>query len=92
VREKLIQAIETLRNLCYSARLSTLERIPLFRLAWDVAVSAFGSRQVLYERFFFGDPGRMAGALFQSHDRTPYMEMVRDFLKRSVQDADSATS
>jgi 4-hydroxyphenylacetate 3-monooxygenase len=57
-------------------------------LAWDVAVSAFGSRQVLYERFFFGDPVRMAGALFQNHDRTPYMQMVREFLKRSVRDAE----
>jgi 4-hydroxyphenylacetate 3-monooxygenase len=75
-----------------AARLDALERIPLFRLAWDTAVSAFGSRQVLYERFFFGDPVRMAGALFHNHDRTPYMEMVRDFLKRSVQDAGSGAS
>jgi 4-hydroxyphenylacetate 3-monooxygenase len=64
-----------------------MERIPLFRLAWDTAVSAFGSRQVLYERFFFGDPVRMAGALFQSHDRRPYMEMVREFLRKNLQSA-----
>ena len=69
-----------------AARVDALERIPLFRLAWDTAVSAFGSRQVLYERFFFGDPVRMAGAVFQSHDRKPYMEMVREFLLRSLQD------
>jgi 4-hydroxyphenylacetate 3-monooxygenase len=69
-----------------AARVDALERIPLFRLAWDTAVSAFGSRQVLYERFFFGDPVRMAGAVFQSHDRKPYMEMVRAFLLRSLQD------
>ncbi len=68
-----------------SARLDALDRIPLFRLAWDAAVSAFGSRQVLYERFFFGDPVRMAGAVFHSHDRQPYMELVRDFLKRGAQ-------
>jgi 4-hydroxyphenylacetate 3-monooxygenase len=68
-----------------SARLDALDRIPLFRLAWDAAVSAFGSRQVLYERFFFGDPVRMAGAVFQSHDRQPYMEMVREFLHRGAQ-------
>jgi 4-hydroxyphenylacetate 3-monooxygenase len=69
-----------------AARVDALERIPLFRLAWDTAVSAFGSRQVLYERFFVGDPVRMAGAVFQSHDRKPYMEMVREFLLRSLQD------
>ena len=28
----------------------------------------FASRQVLYERFFFGDPVRMAGALVSGHD------------------------
>ena len=33
-----------------------------------------------------GDPVRMAGALFHSHDRKPYMDMVRDFLVRSMQD------
>ncbi len=69
-----------------SARMDALERIPLFRLAWDTAVSAFGSRQVLYERFFFGDPVRMAGAVFQGHDRKPYMDRVREFLKRGVQE------
>jgi 4-hydroxyphenylacetate 3-monooxygenase len=63
------------------------ERIPLFRLAWDTAVSAFGSRQVLYERFFFGDPVRMAGALVSSHDRRQYMDRVRGFLERSAAEA-----
>lgn len=67
-----------------SARLEALDRIPLYRLAWDTAMSAFGSRQVLYERYFFGDPVRMAGVLFRSHDRTPYMDYVRDFLKRTT--------
>lgn len=51
-----------------AARADALERIPLFRLAWDACLSAFASRQVLYERFFFGDPVRMAGALVANHD------------------------
>jgi hypothetical protein len=29
-----------------AARAEACDRIPLFRLAWDTAVSAFGSRQV----------------------------------------------
>ena len=65
-----------------AARMEAADRIPLFRLAWDAAVSAFGTRQVLYERFFFGDPVRMAGAVFQNHDRSKYMDRVREFLKR----------
>jgi len=32
------------------------DRVSFLRLAWDVAGSAFGSRQVLYERFFASDP------------------------------------
>ena len=32
------------------------DRVKLFRLAWDLAGNAFGSRQVLYERFFASDP------------------------------------
>ncbi len=56
------------------------ERIRLFRLAWDIAVSTFGGRQTLYERFFFGDPVRMAGALYASYDKNPMKDRVRRFL------------
>ncbi|MCC6191625.1 MAG: 4-hydroxyphenylacetate 3-monooxygenase, oxygenase component [Anaerolineales bacterium] len=73
-----------------AARAEARDRIPLFRLAWDTAVSAFGSRQVLYERFYFGDPVRMAGALFHGHDRQPYMDMVREFLQRGIASAAEA--
>jgi 4-hydroxyphenylacetate 3-monooxygenase len=79
---------EDIRHYYQSARLEALDRIPLFRLAWDTAVSAFGSRQVLYERFFFGDPVRMAGAVFQGHDRKPYMDMVREFIRRNVEETE----
>lgn len=66
-------------------------RVRLFRLAWDVANSAFGQRQSLYERFFFGDPVRMAGALVGSYDRTAYMDRVRDFLYKSGPAAGAAS-
>jgi 4-hydroxyphenylacetate 3-monooxygenase len=68
-----------------AARASSRDRIALFRLAWDTAVSSFGSRQVLYERFFFGDPVRMAGALFNTYDREPYMERVREFIRQGFE-------
>jgi 4-hydroxyphenylacetate 3-monooxygenase len=60
-----------------------LDRTKLFRLAWDTAISAFGSRQVLYERFFFGDPVRMAGALYMSYDKEPMKDQVRMFLAQT---------
>jgi 4-hydroxyphenylacetate 3-monooxygenase len=75
-----------------AARAEAHDRIPLFRLAWDTAVSGFASRQVLYERFFFGDPVRMAGALVSSHDRTAYMDRVRDFLAQSKSEAQNEAS
>jgi 4-hydroxyphenylacetate 3-monooxygenase len=56
-----------IRHYYQAARAQAFDRIPLFRLAWDASLSAFASRQVLYERFFFGDPVRMAGALLASH-------------------------
>jgi 4-hydroxyphenylacetate 3-monooxygenase len=52
-----------------AARAEAFDRIPIFKLAWDTALSAFGSRQVLYERFYFGDPVRMAGAINVNHSR-----------------------
>jgi len=58
---------DDIRRYYQAARADALERIPLFRLAWDTALSAFAGRQVLYERFFFGDPVRMAGALVTTH-------------------------
>ena len=76
-----------------AARLPAVDRIKLFRLAWDLALSSFGSRQVIYERFFFGDPVRMQMATFANYDRTPYVERVRAFLDRSgVPDSAAALS
>jgi 4-hydroxyphenylacetate 3-monooxygenase len=75
-----------------AARADARQRIALFRLAWDTSVSMFGSRQVLYERFFFGDPVRMAGALFNTYDKQPYMEMVKAFIEEGMSEgATSAT-
>ena len=45
------------------------ERIALFRLAWDMSISAFGGRQSHYESFFFGYLLRMKQALYGIYDR-----------------------
>ncbi|HJY80383.1 MAG TPA: 4-hydroxyphenylacetate 3-monooxygenase, oxygenase component [Candidatus Binatia bacterium] len=68
------------------ANLNARDRVKLFRLAWDIACSAFGGRQMLYERFFFGDPVRMASALYSIYDKEPLMERVRQFLAREEED------
>jgi 4-hydroxyphenylacetate 3-monooxygenase len=64
------------------ANMKSQDRVKLFRLAWDIACSAFGGRQTLYERFFFGDPVRMASALYSIYPKEPLMERVREFLAR----------
>ena len=56
------------------------DRVKLFRLAWDVAGSAFGSRQVLYERFFASDPLTRARALSALYPKDEVMERVQEFL------------
>jgi len=67
----------------YQAKLADAEkRIKIFKLAWDVAGSSFGGRQDLYERFFFGDPVRMASAYYNWYNKGPYKERVKEMLHR----------
>jgi 4-hydroxyphenylacetate 3-monooxygenase len=66
-----------------AAGADALERVALYRLAWDVAGSAFAGRQVLYERFFFGDPVRMASALVDATDLKPLTQRIKDCLNRT---------
>ena len=65
-----------------AAKANPRDRVALYRLAWDVAGSAFGGRQVLYERFFFGDPVRMSSALVVNTDLRPLIDRVNAFLAR----------
>ena len=58
------------------------DRVRLFHLAWDVACSAFGGRQVLYERFFGGDPVRNTMLIYQGYDKTNAIDRVQCFLER----------
>lgn len=56
------------------------ERVQLFRLAWDMTMSAFGSRQMHYEYYFFGDPVRMGMSYFEGFEKDSYKDMIREFL------------
>ncbi len=55
-------------------------RIKLFRLAFDAAVSSFSGRQQLYERYYSGDPVRLAGTLYEIYDKEAYIDRIRDLL------------
>ena len=58
------------------------ERTRIFRLAWDTCCSAFGSRQILYERFFQADSLRNSILLYNMCDREPMTQWVREFLEQ----------
>lgn len=71
-----------------SAKQPARERVALFRLAWDIASSSFGGRQLHYERFFFGDPVRVAGGLFASYDKRPLIDYAYAMLSAGLEDAE----
>ena len=60
--------------------LESKDRVALYRLAHDVAISGFGTRQALYERFFFGPPALMASAYYDLYDKDPLTKRVDDLL------------
>lgn len=59
---------------------SAVEKTKLFRLVWDLTMSSFGTRQTQYERYFFGDPIKLAETLYNGYSRDAYIRQVEDFL------------
>src|SRR5437763_1592353 len=55
-------------------------RIKLFRLAFDAAVSSFSGRQQLYERYYSGDPVRLAGALYNLYPKDAPIARIHKML------------
>ncbi|HEX5455527.1 MAG TPA: 4-hydroxyphenylacetate 3-hydroxylase N-terminal domain-containing protein [Stellaceae bacterium] len=56
-------------------------RVKLFRLAFDAAVSSFSGRQQLYERYYSGDPVRLAGALYALYDKDAPVARIHRMLE-----------
>ncbi len=52
----------------------------LFKLAWDLAGDGFGTRQVIYERFFAGDPVRALAGRYLGYDKSHAEGMVKKLL------------
>ena len=59
-----------------TVNLDSRARVGLFRLAQDVAITGFGNRQALYERFFMGPPAIMAAGYFDLYDKDSLMDRV----------------
>jgi 4-hydroxyphenylacetate 3-monooxygenase len=60
-------------------------RVKLFRLAFDAAVSSFSGRQQLYERYYSGDPVRLAGALYALYDKAAPVARIHKMLDDIVE-------
>jgi 4-hydroxyphenylacetate 3-monooxygenase oxygenase component len=57
------------------------QRIRLYKLAWDATGTQFGQRMLQYERYYAGDPVRMAASYYLDHDVEPLLAQVARALK-----------
>ena len=61
--------------------LAAPERVRLFKLAWDLTGTQFGSRQTLYERFFNGDVVQLRMRRYAQYDYSRAEESVQRFME-----------
>ena len=60
--------------------MNAVDRVKLFRLAWDLTMSSFGTRQTQYERYFFGDPIRLSSNLYRNYLKDQHVGEINKFL------------
>ena len=53
------------------------ERIRLYKLAWDATGTQFGQRMLQYERYYAGDPVRLAAAYYNDSNVGPLLDLVK---------------
>jgi anthranilate 3-monooxygenase (FAD)/4-hydroxyphenylacetate 3-monooxygenase len=64
-------------NLYYEgAGIKSVDRVRLFKLAWDLAGEAFGMRALQYERYYAGDPVRVTAGNYLAADDRDMMRLV----------------
>lgn len=56
--------------------MSSVDRVRLFKLAWDLAGEAFGSRATQYERYYAGDPVRLLAQAYTTRNDVPLKDLV----------------
>ena len=59
-------------------------RIHLGKLAWDATGTQFGQRMLQYERYYAGDPVRVAATLYMRQNVDDLMAMVKRALSENV--------
>jgi anthranilate 3-monooxygenase (FAD) / 4-hydroxyphenylacetate 3-monooxygenase len=58
-----------------------VDRVRLYKLAWDLAGDAFGSRQLQYERYYAGDPVRNTAGTYLAYDASECLALVNRALR-----------
>lgn len=74
------EVLPDLNQYLQGASCNATERTKLFRLAWDISLSAFGGRQTLYERFFFGDPVRLSTGFYNGYKKDSAVSLAKSLL------------
>lgn len=70
-----------LKRYMKGVNLDAKSNVKLHRLAWELSVSAFGGRQSVYERFFFGNSSTVNSRLYYGYSgREMFKSRVKDFL------------
>jgi anthranilate 3-monooxygenase (FAD) / 4-hydroxyphenylacetate 3-monooxygenase len=68
---------------------SSQDRVKLFKLAWDLAGDAFGSRQLQYERYYAGDPVRILAGNYvncEDHELMALVDTARKLVGHPIED------
>ena len=63
------------------AGIDAAERIRLNKLAWDATGTQFGQRMLQYERYYAGDPLRVAAAVYLRHDWAQTQAIIKRALR-----------
>ena len=74
---------DILRRYYRGAKISAEDKQGLFKLAWDLVGSDFGSRHTLYELFYAGDPSMVTAGFHREFAKQEFTQRVTDFLQRS---------
>jgi 4-hydroxyphenylacetate 3-monooxygenase len=62
------------------ARIAARDKVALFKLAWDLVGSDFGSRHTLYELYYAGDPSMLMAGFHREFDKAACVARVKEFL------------
>ncbi|WP_370185032.1 4-hydroxyphenylacetate 3-monooxygenase, oxygenase component [Rhodococcus wratislaviensis] len=64
-----------------AAGLPAVDRVRLYKLAWDLCGDGFGQRTLQYERYYAGDPVRLLAMNYQAYDKSESFELVQRALE-----------